>query len=218
MTPAQALRSIEQRVLAARLPLQETAKRLVFGKGDPESSVLFIGEAPGAKEDEQGVPFVGAAGKELDKLLRGIGLGIKDVYIANILKYRPPGNRDPNEEEIRAHTPFLLEQVKAIRPRIICTLGNYATKFVLGGMSVEGMRGVPGVTRLHGKAREVAFDGVVYKVMPLFHPAAALYNPRLRASLEEDFEAIGRLLRGGAVDEKRERQTGLAAFQEGRGG
>lgn len=208
---AEKLEDIRKSLAEAELPLKETATNLVFGKGNPEAPILFIGEAPGAKEDAQGVPFVGAAGKQLDKLLSSIGLGIEDVYIANILKYRPPGNRDPNAEEIRTHTPYLIEQVKAIRPKIICTLGNYSTKFVLGGMSAEGMQQVPGVTQLHGKTREVVFDGDLFSVMPLFHPAAMLYNPRLRPSLEEDFHKIGRILEENGI-QGRDRQRGLGEF------
>lgn len=211
MGNAEKLEAVRQKILATELPLQSTAKNLVFGKGNPSAAIVFIGEAPGAKEDEQGVPFVGAAGKQLDSLLHSIGLGIDDVYIANILKYRPPENRDPLPEEIRAHTPFLIEQVKAIRPRIICTLGNYATKFVLGGMSVEGMQKVPGVTALHGKTREVVFDGDVFLVMPLFHPAAMLYNPRLREALYADFAVMGKILAAQGIA-GREKQKGLGEF------
>lgn len=213
MSPQEKLERIKERILAADVPLRESAKNLVFGKGNPHAPILFIGEAPGAKEDEQGVPFVGAAGKQLDTLLASIGLGIDEVYIANILKYRPPDNRDPNREEIAAHTPFLLEQIKAITPRIICTLGNYATKFVLGGMSVDGMKRVPGVSQLHGKAREVVFDGDVFLVVPLFHPAAMLYNPRLREDLFADFALMGQMLvEQGIEGRKREKQASLGEF------
>lgn len=213
MNKAQALEMIKKKMLTVTLPLQETAKNLVFGKGNPDAPILFIGEAPGAKEDEQGIPFVGAAGKQLDGLLRSIGLGLDDVYIANILKYRPPENRDPNPEEIRTHTPYLIEQIKTIRPRIICTLGNYSTKFVLGGMSEEGMKKIPGVSTLHGKTREVVFDGDVFTVMPLFHPAAMLYNPRLRESLFADFATMGQILAAAGIEgTTREKQTDLGDF------
>ena len=213
MTHTEALEAIKGKILSSTLPLQETAKNLVFGKGNAEAPILFIGEAPGAKEDELGVPFVGAAGKQLDKLLDSIGLGIDDVYIANILKYRPPENRDPNSEEIAAHTPFLIEQIKAIKPKIICTLGNYSTKFILGGMTVAGMKSVPGVTQLHGKTREVIFDGDIFLVMPLFHPAAMLYNPRLREDLFADFQIMGKILSEQGIEGKRrEKQVSLGEF------
>jgi uracil-DNA glycosylase family 4 len=212
MGNAEELEAVKERILAASLPLQSTAQNLVFGKGNPEAPILFIGEAPGAKEDEQGIPFVGAAGKQLDRLLASIGLGIDDVYIANILKYRPPENRDPNPEEIAAHTPYLIEQIRAIQPRIVCTLGNYSTKFVLGGMSVSGMKKVPGVSQLHGQSREVVFDGDVFTVVPLFHPAAMLYNPKVRPLLEADFLKMGEMLSAQGIERKREKQASLEEF------
>src|SRR3989338_9626366 len=148
------LEELEQETKKAELPLKNGAKNLVFGKGNPKANILFIGEAPGAKEDELGVPFVGQAGKELDKLLGLIGLSLEDVYIANILKYRPPENRNPNMDEIEAHTPFLIKQIKIIKPKIICTLGNFSTKFVLAGFRSEGMNKIEGISNLHGQTRE----------------------------------------------------------------
>lgn len=188
------LQELQARVAAADLPLKGSAKNLVFGKGNPDAEILFIGEAPGAKEDEQGVPFVGAAGRELDKLLRSIGLTLDDVYIGNILKYRPPNNRDPLLEEIRAHTPYLIEQIRIIRPKVVCTLGNFATKFVLARFEVDGMKSVEGITRLHGKPVRVDADGLSFTVVPLYHPAAILYNPKLRKELEEDVLTLGKML------------------------
>lgn len=167
--------------------LKKSAKNLVFGKGNPDAQILFIGEAPGAQEDLQGVPFVGSAGKELDKLLHSIGLSLDDVYIANILKYRPPDNRNPSVDEIRNHTPYLVEQIKIIKPKIICTLGNFSTKFVLAKFDVNNMKSVSGITQLHGKPVEVAVDGLYFTVVPLYHPAAVLYNPKLRKDLQDDF-------------------------------
>ncbi len=175
-------------------PLKDAATHMVFGKGNPDAQILFIGEAPGEQEDRTGVPFVGSAGRELDKLLRAIGLTLDDVYIANILKYRPPGNRDPNEDEIRRHTPYLVEQIRVIAPRFICTLGNFSTKFVLAGFDVDGMRKIPGVSVLHGAPREKEVQGIAFTVFPLYHPAAMLYKPPLRAVLEEDFRKLGALL------------------------
>ena len=176
-------------------PLKDSATNLVFGKGNPDAKIMFIGEAPGEKEDLQGIPFVGRAGNELDKLLHSIGLGIDDVYIANILKYRPPNNRDPTVDEIRRHTPYLVEQIKIIKPRVICTLGNFSTKFVLAGLDVDGMKKIGGISFLHGKPVDMEIDGVHAKVVPLYHPAAMLYKPPLRKVLEEDFKVVADLIR-----------------------
>lgn len=177
-----------------KCPLKDYAKNLVFGKGSPDAQIMFIGEAPGEKEDELGVPFVGAAGKELDKLLHLINLNIGDVYIANILKYRPPNNRDPSIEEIYRHTPYLIEQIKIIRPKIICTLGNYATKFVLASFNIENMKKIKGITYLHGKIHQIQIGESIVKVIPLYHPAAMLYNPSLRKIVEKDFLEMKKIL------------------------
>lgn len=168
---------------------------------------MFLGESPGATEDRLGIPFVGAAGKELDKFLRMIGLTLDDVYIANILKYRPPENRDPTPEEIRNHTPYLIEQIRIIDPRYVCTLGNYSTKFVMASFSVDGMKKMPGITAVHGEPREVGIDTLRFTLYPLYHPAAILYNPKLRTELEADIRKLGALLdtkpkeRNGALDQ-----------------
>ncbi|MFC1769216.1 uracil-DNA glycosylase family protein [Nanoarchaeota archaeon] len=175
-------------------PLKDAATNLVFGKGNPNTEILFIGEAPGAKEDLQGIPFVGAAGRELDKFLHEINLSLNDIYIANILKYRPPDNRDPTKEEIARHTPYLIEQIKIIKPKIIIPMGNFATKFVLSDFQVEGMKKIGGITSLHGKPVDKSIDGLNFKVFPLYHPAAILYNPRLREELGNDFKKIPALL------------------------
>lgn len=190
------LDDIRSRCAAADLPLKETATNLVFGKGNPSAEIMFIGEAPGEKEDVQGEPFVGRAGKQLDRLLALIGLTLSDVYIANILKYRPPKNRDPQPGEIEAHTPFLVEQVKTIRPKVICTLGNFSTKFVLARFDVQGMKRIGGVTTLHGRPQKVAVDSMEFTVVPLYHPAAMLYRPQLREVLEKDFRSLGALITG----------------------
>ncbi|MBI2139314.1 uracil-DNA glycosylase [Candidatus Woesearchaeota archaeon] len=194
MEKAALLESLKKRISGLELPLKQSAKNLVFGKGNPDAKLMFIGEAPGEQEDIQGLPFVGAAGKELDKLLRSIGLSIDAAYIANILKYRPPMNRSPNPEEIKAHTPFLVEQIKILSPRIIITLGNFSTKFVLGGFDPDKMGAVDGITKLHGKEFTVALDGQNHLVVPLFHPAAMLHNPQLRPLLEEDFKKLKLIL------------------------
>ena len=176
------------------LPLKNTATNIVFGKGNPNAKILFIGEAPGKKEDLEGLPFVGSAGKELDKLLHSINLTIEDVYIANILKYRPPENRNPSIEEINGHTPFLVEQIQIIKPYVICTLGNYSTKFVLAGFNPENMKKIDGISKLHGKPIAITIKNSKFIVVPLYHPAAMLYNPKLRPILSSDINSIGQLL------------------------
>src|SRR5262249_839002 len=145
-------------------------------EGSCNPKVFFIGEAPGANEDKQGLPFVGAAGKHLDSLLESIGLTRKDVYITSILKYRPPQNRQPSMEEIKAHTPFLMDQIRIIRPGLIATLGNFSTRFILSGLKIEGMAKVPGIMQIHGKFKKIQFDNIALTVLPLFHPAAILYK------------------------------------------
>ncbi|MBR9700485.1 uracil-DNA glycosylase [Candidatus Woesearchaeota archaeon] len=196
MSNKEKLLELLARTKAADLPLKESATNLVFGKGNPEAEILFIGEAPGKNEDLKGIPFVGAAGKELDKLLNGIGLTIDDVYIANILKYRPPNNRDPNEDEIKAHTPYLVEQIKTIKPKVICTLGNFSTKFVLAGFKVDGMKNIPGITGLHGKPRHMTVSDFSFTVIPLYHPAAMLYKRALAETMEKDFKIVKKHIGG----------------------
>ncbi|MBI4918979.1 uracil-DNA glycosylase [archaeon] len=175
MQNQEALEQLKQKTSEANLPLKESATNIVFGKGNPEAKIFFIGEAPGNNEDLQGLPFVGAAGKQLDQLLHMINLCIEDVYIANVLKYRPPENRNPNDEEIKTHTPFLIEQIKIIKPKVIVTLGNFSTKFILGNFSVEGMKKMAGITHLHGVPVEKELDGLKFLVFPMYHPAATLY-------------------------------------------
>ena len=163
---------------------------IVIGRGNLNADILFVGEAPGRNEDLQGLPFVGKAGKNLDELLRKVGLTIDDIYIANILKCRPPENRDPLPEEIRAHTPWLVEQIKQIKPKIICSLGNYATKFFLANADVDLMSKQPGITTLHGKPRTIVFEGLTIKLIPLFHPAAIIYKRDLTPLWEKDMEIV----------------------------
>ncbi|MBU2616558.1 MAG: uracil-DNA glycosylase [Nanoarchaeota archaeon] len=184
------LKDVEERCKSANLPLKEGATNLVFGKGNPSAKIVFVGEAAGRNEDLQGVPFVGAAGKNLDKLLSSVGLSLDDVYVANILKYRPSENRDPSPEEIMAHTPWLVEQVKVIQPSVICSLGNYATKFFLSGGDVDSMKKMPGITQVHGKVRMIDFMGLKIKLIPLFHPAAIIYNRSLIDLWERDMEIV----------------------------
>ncbi|NPE26382.1 uracil-DNA glycosylase [Methanococcoides sp. SA1] len=164
---------------------------IVVGKGNPNADILFVGEAPGRKEDEVGEPFVGAAGKNLDKLLSNVGLSMDDIYVANILKCRPPENRDPRPEEIAEHTPWLLKQIKDIKPKVVCSLGNYATKFFMSGGDVEGMKKMPGITKVHGQVQEIEINGLKIRLLPLFHPAAIIYNrTKLTPLWEEDMQKV----------------------------
>ena len=164
-------------------PLADGRTQIVFGDGNSHARVLIIGEAPGKNEDLQGVPFVGAAGKKLNALLDIAGLRREDVFIANILKCRPPSNRDPRPEEIELCTPFLREQTRTIDPEFIVTLGNFSTKFIL--------KTEVGITLLHGKLQQAG----KFKVFPIYHPAAAIYDRTKQAALEEDFATLGRLIR-----------------------
>ncbi len=184
------LKKIEEECRKADLPLKEIATNLVFGKGSPNAKIMFIGEAAGRNEDLEGLPFVGAAGKNLDKLLAKVGLSINDVYIANILKYRPPENRNPSSDEIKAHTPWLIKQILEIKPKVICSLGNYATKFFLAGLDPEKMDEQLGITRVHGKISIIEFRGIKFKLIPLFHPAAMIYNRKLTESWDQDMEIV----------------------------
>ena len=160
--------------------------QVVFGSGSPSAELMFVGEAPGFHEDKQGVPFVGAAGQLLGKLLAGIGMSRDEVFVANVLKCRPPGNRDPQPDEIEACEPHLWRQIELIQPRVIATLGNFATK-LLSGKPL-------GITRVHGVEQEVVLGGNRVLLYPLFHPAAALYTPRMLEVLEADFRRLPDLL------------------------
>lgn len=162
--------------------LCEGRTNIVFGEGDPDARVMIIGEAPGKNEDLEGRPFVGAAGKQLDRLLGLAGLDRSEVFIANVLKCRPPGNRDPKVEEIEMCADYLRDQTRAIDPEFMITLGNFASRFIL--KSEEGITSLRGKVYKRGK----------YKVFPVFHPAAALYDRSKMAVLEDDFKALGSLL------------------------
>jgi uracil-DNA glycosylase family 4 len=175
-----------------RCALAETRTQVVFGSGDPNADLMFVGEAPGFHEDTQGVPFVGQAGKLLEQLLNGIGLTRADVYIANVLKCRPPGNRDPQAGEIEACESHLFKQIELIQPKLVATLGNFATK-LLSGRPL-------GITKVHGQEHEVTLGGNRVLLYPIYHPAAALYTRSMLAVLEEDFTRIPALLaRSGAA-------------------
>jgi DNA polymerase len=166
--------------------LAATRKSVVFGAGNADADLMFVGEAPGASEDEQGLPFVGRAGKLLDTLLQEIGLARKDVFIANTLKCRPPGNRDPLPVELENCREYLYRQVELIEPRVICSLGNFATKLLRGDPT--------GITRVHGRAEELTLGARTVRLYPIFHPAAALRTPRMLETLREDFARLPELL------------------------
>jgi DNA polymerase len=170
-----------------RCPLHETRTKAVFGAGHANADLMFVGEAPGAEEDRQGLPFVGRAGKLLTQLLEEIGLTRDDVFIANVLKSRPPGNRDPQPEEIHACRPYLERQIQLIQPRVIGTLGNFSTKLLTANPT--------GITRVHGTPQLHELGGRPVFIMPLFHPAAALRSPQLVDTLREDFAKLPALLR-----------------------
>jgi uracil-DNA glycosylase family 4 len=166
--------------------LAATRKTVVFGAGNADAELMFVGEAPGASEDEQGVPFVGRAGKLLETLLGEIGIARKDVFIANVLKCRPPGNRDPLPVEIENCQGYLRRQVELIQPSVICTLGNFSTKLLRGDPT--------GITRLHGQPEVLTLGRRAVRLYPIFHPAAALYTPRMLQTLREDFMRLPGLL------------------------
>ena len=169
-----------------RCRLAQGRTQVVFGVGDPGADLMFVGEAPGFHEDQQGHPFVGQAGKLLDRLLEGIGLSRDLVYVANVLKCRPPGNRDPQPDEIEACEPHLFRQLELIEPKLVATLGNFATKLLSGKPH--------GITRVHGRAQETTLGGRPITLYPLYHPAAALYTPAMLRTLEDDFRRIPELL------------------------
>ena len=168
--------------VCTRCRLHEGRTQVVFGVGNPEADLMFVGEAPGFHEDQQGIPFVGQAGKLLDRLLQGIGLTRDEVYIANVLKCRPPGNRDPQPDEIEQCEPYLFRQIELVRPKVVATLGNFATKLLSGKPT--------GITRVHGVEQETTLGGSRVLLFPLYHPAAALYTPAMLNVLEEDFRRI----------------------------
>lgn len=178
------LDELKQRILDDNVcpELATEATQLVFGDGNPEAEIVFIGEAPGKNEDLQGIPFVGAAGKFLNEMLGMIGLSREDIYITNIVKYRPPNNRDPLPEEKSAFLPYLQSQLEVIQPVIVVTLGRHSLNCFLPDLQIS---------QVHGQPKR--YNGMVY--LPLFHPAAALYNGGLRQTLIDDFTAIPAIIK-----------------------
>lgn len=166
--------------------LRAQATQLVMGAGNPNAAIVCIGEAPGKSEDEQGLPFVGAAGKFLNEMLAQAGMDRNDVYITNIVKYRPPNNRDPLPEEKAAFWPYLLRQLRIINPKVVITLGRHSMEYFLPGMKIG---------QVHGEAKRITFDNHALVVIPLFHPAAALYNGSMRQTLINDFLKVPEVIR-----------------------
>ena len=175
-----------QASICEQCPLSETRNRVVFGAGNADADLMFVGEAPGAEEDRQGLPFVGRAGAFLTELLEGIGLKREDVFINNVILCRPPGNRDPQPEEIDSCRPWLEQRIELIEPRVICTLGNFATKLLTGNPT--------GITKVRGVPQQHLIGGRFVHLLPLFHPAAGLRTPRVAEELRDDFRRIPDLL------------------------
>jgi uracil-DNA glycosylase len=194
-----------------KCPLAATRTNVVFGSGNADADLMFVGEAPGFHEDQQGKPFVGAAGKLLEKLLGEIGMAREDVFIANVLKSRPPGNRDPQPEEIEACKPYLLRQIELIEPLVICTLGNFSTKLLT--------RRQDGIMRVHGKPQQHTIAGLDLTIYPIYHPAAGLRSQPMLAALREDFTRLPELLAAARPEPEPESHGGsaepLAAAQLG---
>lgn len=176
-----------------RCPLHATRTTVVFGAGNADAELMFIGEGPGANEDRIGLPFVGQAGKLLDKLLEEIGLERKEVFVANVIKCRPPNNRDPHPNEIEACQEYLRRQIELIEPTVICTLGNFSTKLLRADST--------GISRLHGREEVRMVGPRAVRLYPLYHPAAALYTPSTLEALRADFHRIPAVLALGAPEQ-----------------
>ncbi len=207
MSKQQQLEELNKEWIAKELPLKATATQGVPGEGDPDAALLFVGEGPGKDEDEQGRPFVGAAGRFLTELIGSIGLKREDVFIANMVKHRPPGNRDPLPEELIAYAPWLDGQVAIIQPKLIVTLGRYSMAHFLG----ETLS----ISKIHGQPKRNKKDQVV---IPMYHPAAALYRGNLRPVLLTDFQNIPKVLKllkqGNPINKEEESQKEILSQQK----
>jgi uracil-DNA glycosylase family 4 len=176
--------------------LEKTALNLVFGSGNSNAKIIIIGEAPGSNEDDTGIPFTGNSGEQLLKHLKYAGIKEDNIYKTNVLKYRPPNNRDPEFSEIERHSRFLLRQIEIINPDVIVTMGNYSTKLVLSQFDVRKMALIPGITKLRGKTKEVLLNTQKFKVLPMFHPAVLLYDKTgaKEVLFNEDFKTLAKLI------------------------
>lgn len=194
-TKQQALNELKKQIEQANVTpdLKAQATQLVFGDGSADADIVFIGEAPGKNEDLQGKPFVGAAGKFLDEMLAGIGLKRADVYITNIVKYRPLNNRDPEPEEKKAWLPYLQSQLEIIQPKVVVTLGRHSTNCFLPDLQISKIHGEPKRIRIGMKKH--AEDTLQLVILPLYHPAAALYNGSMRQTLIDDFARLPAILK-----------------------
>ncbi len=187
MTKQQQLDELKADILEKNIcpELAAQATQLVMGDGNLDADIVFIGEAPGKKEDELGLPFMGASGKFLNEMLVQAGLQRSDVYITNVVKYRPPKNRDPSKAEKQAFLPYLLRQLEIINPKVVITLGRHSMEYFLPGAVIGD---------IHGQPHDIQIDGVDWKIIPLYHPAAALYNGSLRQTLIDDFVRIPKMI------------------------
>lgn len=185
----QKLAQIKEEVInCEECPLHETRNMPVVGEGDHRADIMFVGEAPGRQEDKTGRPFCGRAGEILDKLLEGIELEREQVYICNVLKCRPPNNRDPKLSEIKSCTPYLERQIEIVEPEVIAALGNFGTEFILKQYDLKEK--LQGISKIHGEvfSANTLFGSI--KIVPLYHPAVATYNPNMRDVLKQDFETL----------------------------
>lgn len=175
-----------------KCPLYQSRNYPVIGEGSHQAKIMFIGEAPGFNEDQTGHPFCGASGQVLDDLLNGIGLLRKDIYICNILKCRPPQNRDPQKNEIKNCVPYLDRQINLIQPKIICPLGNYSTAYILEKYQLKSS--IQGISKIHGQIFEAKTLFSEIKIIPFYHPAVATYNPNTKSVLRDDFKILKKVL------------------------
>ena len=187
MTKQQRLDQIKADIVASNVcpDLASTATNLVFGDGNPNADIVFIGEAPGRQEDEQGLPFVGASGKFLSEMLASVNMRREEVYITNIVKYRPPNNRDPEPAEKTAFLPYLLQQIEVIQPLVAVTLGRHSMTCFLPQAKISD---------IHGQPKRIKLGNTALVILPLYHPAAALYNGSMRETLLQDFSALPEIL------------------------
>lgn len=193
MNKTEQLKKIKDEVIACKkCPLWETRTLPVVGVGSHDAKVMFIGEAPGANEDATGIPFCGRAGKILDEVIESVGLKREDVYICNVLKCRPPGNRDPNPAEKLSCVDYLKRQIEIIQPKIICTMGNHATGFIFEQFGLSDK--LVGISKLHGQTFDSPSFSYPVKIVSLYHPAVATYNPGMKKILLEDIKVLGEFI------------------------